>query len=59
MNVDGSYQPPRSDLMLLQEPFADNWVTTLGEYGHIPNGVIHVQTHESAEQQVVVELFHQ
>jgi len=31
----------------------------LGKHGHVPDAVIHVQTHEPAEQQVVVELFHQ
>jgi hypothetical protein len=34
-------------------------LTALGEHGHIPDGVIHVQAHEPAEQQVIVELFHQ
>ena len=30
-----------------------------GEHGHIPDGIVHVQAHEPAEQQVIVELFHQ
>jgi len=34
-------------------------LAVLGEHGHIPDGVIHVQAYEPAEQQVVVELFHQ
>jgi hypothetical protein len=34
-------------------------LAVLGEHGHIPNGVVHVQAHEPAEQQIVVELFHQ
>jgi hypothetical protein len=29
------------------------------EHGHLPNAVIHIQAHEPAEQQVVVDLFHQ
>ena len=31
----------------------------LREYRHIPNRIIHVQAYEPAEQQTVVELFHQ
>jgi hypothetical protein len=38
----------------IEQPLA-----VLGEHGHIPNGVVHVQAHEPAEQQVIVELFHQ
>ena len=34
-------------------------LAVLGEHGHIPNAVIHVQAHEPAEQQVIVQLFHQ
>ncbi len=34
-------------------------LAVLGEHGHVANRVIHVQTHKPAEQQVVVELFHQ
>src|ERR1017187_8193415 len=38
----------------IEQPLA-----VLGEHGHIPDGVVHVQAHEPAEQQVIVELFHQ
>ena len=34
-------------------------LAVFGEHGHIPNGVIHVQTHEPTKQQVIIELFHQ
>jgi hypothetical protein len=36
----------------IEQPLA-----VLGEYGHVPDRVIHVQAHEPTEQQVVVELF--
>ena len=38
----------------IEQPLA-----VLREYGHVPDGVIHVQAHEPTEQQVIVELFHQ
>jgi hypothetical protein len=33
-------------------------LAVLGENGHIPDNVVHVQAHEPPEQQIVVELFH-
>src|SRR5215831_14897651 len=33
-------------------------LAVLGENGHIPDGVVHVQAHEPTEQQVIVKLFH-
>ena len=54
---------PRLLEHLLEEGFGnvsiEQTLAVLGEHGHIPNDVIHVQANEPAEQQVVVELFHQ
>jgi hypothetical protein len=34
-------------------------LAVLGEHGYIPDGIIHVQSHEPTEQEVVVELLHE
>ena len=34
-------------------------LAVLGEHSHIPNRIVHVQTNEPAEQQVVIQLLHQ
>src|SRR5208282_360325 len=39
------------------QPRLQQALTILGERGHVPDRVIHVQAHEPTEQQVVIELF--